>query len=98
MATTPTQGDNNMTTIMAHIKTKQFSFNGRLADVQTFKFGKSSFSERVVVYKFTDNGEMRIKHISGDGRTKNFQMFSEVTIANGTDIDIENTLNTIIKK
>lgn len=87
-----------MKTIIAHIKPKQFSFNGRLADVQTFKFGTASFSERVVVYKFTDNGELRIKHISGDGRTKNFQMFSEVIITNGTHIDIENTLNTIINK
>ena len=87
-----------MKTITAHIKPKQFSFNGRFADVETFQFGTSSFSERVVVYKFTDNGEMQIKHISGDGRTKNFQMFSEVTIANGTQNDIENTINAIINK
>ena len=87
-----------MKTITTHIKPKQFSFNGRFADVETFQFGASSFSERVVVYKFTDNGEMCIKHIGGDGRTKNFQMFSEVTIANGTQNDIENTLNTIINK
>jgi hypothetical protein len=87
-----------MKTITTHIKSKQFSFNGRFADVQTFQFGTASFSERVVVYKFTDNGEMRIKHISGDGRTKNFQMFSEVSITNGNHIDIENTLYTIINK
>jgi hypothetical protein len=87
-----------MKTITTHIEAKQFYFNGRIADVQTFKFGKSSFCERVVVYKFTDNGEMLIKHISGDGRTKNFQMFSEVTITNGNHIDIENTLYTIINK
>ncbi len=87
-----------MKTITTHIKSKQFSFNGRFADVETFQFGTSSFSERVVIYKFTDNGEMRIKHIGGDGRTKNFQIFSEVTIANGTQNDIENTLNTIINK
>lgn len=87
-----------MTTITTHIKPKQFSFNGRLADVETFQLGTSSLSQRVVVYKFTDNEEMIIKHISGDGRTKNFQIFTELTIANGTQNDIENFLNTIINK
>lgn len=87
-----------MRTITTHIKPEQFSFNGRVANVETFQFGTSSISERVVVYTFTDNGEMRIKHIKGDGRTKNFQIFSEVTFVNGTQNDIENTLNTIINK
>ena len=84
-----------MKTVKKHIKPKRYEYCDRSADVEEYRFGTSHISERVIVYRWADNGDVQITHVKGDGRTTSFQMFLDVTIPNGTTADIQNVLNQI---
>ena len=86
-----------MKTIKKYIKPKRYTYIDRPADVEEFRFGTTPTCERVIVYRWADNGDIQITHVKGDGRTTDFQMYLDVTIPNGTTADVEAALNRITK-
>lgn len=82
-----------MKTIKKHVKSKRYTFLGREADVEVFRFQSKFDGERVVAHRWVDNGELRLTHCKGDGRTPDFHKFNESIIPNGTSEDVLNYVN-----
>jgi len=49
---------------------------GRKGTCYVFRKGTKTTSERIVIHKWHDTGEMNWKHVKGDGRTPDFVIYA----------------------
>lgn len=58
-------------------KPRKLSYFGRKAILQEWRVAKNKYSLRVSLITWDDDKTMSVKVIEGDGRTKNFTVFTD---------------------